>query len=57
MKKQIPSIIIPQEIGVDEEEAGRMTKALCMVAHPDDCLIFGYHYFSATASIVGPFAT
>ncbi len=21
-----------------------MTRALCMVAHPDDCLIFGYHY-------------
>ena len=44
MKKHIPSIIIPQEIGVDEKSAGRMTRALCMVAHPDDCLIFGYHY-------------
>jgi hypothetical protein len=21
-----------------------MTRALCLVAHPDDCLIFGYHY-------------
>ena len=21
-----------------------MTRALCIVAHPDDCLIFGYHY-------------
>ena len=21
-----------------------MTRALCLVAHPDDCVIFGYHY-------------
>ena len=21
-----------------------MTRALCLVAHPDDCLIFGFHY-------------
>ena len=24
-----------------------MPKALCIVAHPDDCVIFGYHYILA----------
>ena len=27
-----------------EEGAGPMKRALCLVAHPDDCLIFGWHY-------------
>ena len=28
----------------DEGDAGPMTRSLCVVAHPDDCLVFGYHY-------------